>query len=264
MDQAQLLMRSKRRVSLSPHLKLGKLPSSSSFSSSYDDDSWEERAFAEDASGLLGGCTWPPRSYFCSFCGREFRSAQALGGHMNVHRTDGARLKQLGGENPNSHQYQDQPSEIQAPSAPLGFTYPSQAYSTCVSRKPNLISNIIPVISPCPPSRVSASPSEANRNQRTLTAPSFSCSILNENSTKSWTRSSQSWPGKACSQYRHAMNPLTEERNLGSHKHQDGDTEEDQSKTDLSIGLNVVAQTRPGLTWCLICQYEMVWIYGVQ
>lgn len=57
-------------------------------------DSWEEQAFAEDASGHLGGCIWPPRSYSCSFCRREFKSAQALGGHMNVHRRDRARLKQ--------------------------------------------------------------------------------------------------------------------------------------------------------------------------
>lgn len=57
---------------------------------------WEEKAFAEDAAGSLGGggCIWPPRSYSCSFCMREFRSAQALGGHMNVHRRDRARLKQ--------------------------------------------------------------------------------------------------------------------------------------------------------------------------
>jgi hypothetical protein len=56
--------------------------------------SWEEQAFAEDASGARGGCVWPPRSYSCTFCRREFRSAQALGGHMNVHRRDRARLKQ--------------------------------------------------------------------------------------------------------------------------------------------------------------------------
>ncbi|XP_050382835.1 zinc finger protein 10 [Argentina anserina] len=61
---------------------------------SHDDSSWEEQAFAEDAAGPLGGCIWPPRSYSCSFCRREFRSAQALGGHMNVHRRDRARLKQ--------------------------------------------------------------------------------------------------------------------------------------------------------------------------
>ncbi|MCO5607045.1 hypothetical protein L7F22_061236 [Adiantum nelumboides] len=36
---------------------------------------------------------WPPRSYFCSFCGREFCTAQALGGHMNVHRRQRALLK---------------------------------------------------------------------------------------------------------------------------------------------------------------------------
>ncbi|XVE69232.1 hypothetical protein DITRI_Ditri09bG0135800 [Diplodiscus trichospermus] len=58
-------------------------------------DSWEEKAFAEDAAaGFLGGCIWPPRSYSCSFCRRQFRSAQALGGHMNVHRRDRAKLKQ--------------------------------------------------------------------------------------------------------------------------------------------------------------------------
>ncbi|KAE8703048.1 putative C2H2 and C2HC zinc fingers superfamily protein [Hibiscus syriacus] len=42
---------------------------------------------------FLAGFSWPPRSYTCSFCKREFRSAQALGGHMNVHRRDRARLR---------------------------------------------------------------------------------------------------------------------------------------------------------------------------
>ncbi|XVE77894.1 hypothetical protein DITRI_Ditri13aG0100500 [Diplodiscus trichospermus] len=41
------------------------------------------------------GLTWPPKYYTCSFCKREFRSAQALGGHMNVHRKDRARLRLL-------------------------------------------------------------------------------------------------------------------------------------------------------------------------
>ncbi|KAK4802487.1 hypothetical protein SAY86_000690 [Trapa natans] len=52
------------------------------------DDSWEVRAFAKDYTGSASGSTWPPRSYTCSFCKREFQSAQALGGHMNVHRRD--------------------------------------------------------------------------------------------------------------------------------------------------------------------------------
>jgi len=50
----------------------------------------------------LAGCfPWPPpqrslssSSYTCGYCRREFRSAQALGGHMNVHRRDRARLRQ--------------------------------------------------------------------------------------------------------------------------------------------------------------------------
>lgn len=58
-----------------------------------EDDSWEVRAFAEDTGNVMG-TTWPPRSYTCTFCRREFRSAQALGGHMNVHRRDRARLHQ--------------------------------------------------------------------------------------------------------------------------------------------------------------------------
>ncbi|CAN6831966.1 unnamed protein product [Brassica oleracea] len=55
------------------------------------ESSWEELAFAEDDAA---GSLWPPRSYSCSFCRRKFKSAQALGGHMNVHRRDRARLKQ--------------------------------------------------------------------------------------------------------------------------------------------------------------------------
>lgn len=58
-----------------------------------DEDSWEVRAFAEDTRNIMN-TTWPPRSYTCTFCRREFRSAQALGGHMNVHRRDRARLHQ--------------------------------------------------------------------------------------------------------------------------------------------------------------------------
>ncbi|KAI4370582.1 hypothetical protein MLD38_018922 [Melastoma candidum] len=66
---------------------------SSKGSSRYDVlATWEERAFAEDSAGDHGS-VWPPKSYSCTFCSREFRSAQALGGHMNVHRRDRASLK---------------------------------------------------------------------------------------------------------------------------------------------------------------------------
>ncbi|KAG2631151.1 transcriptional regulator SUPERMAN-like [Panicum virgatum] len=80
--------------------------------------SWEELAFAQDAAGHLGGCVWPPRSYTCTFCRREFRSAQALGGHMNVHRRDRARLRQCA--SPDHEVIQDaqkQQSSIASPPA---------------------------------------------------------------------------------------------------------------------------------------------------
>ncbi|KAK4755707.1 hypothetical protein SAY87_009464 [Trapa incisa] len=50
--------------------------------------------YGRSEDDYLTGISWPPRSYSCSFCKREFRSAQALGGHMNVHRRDRARLRQ--------------------------------------------------------------------------------------------------------------------------------------------------------------------------
>ncbi|CAN4116056.1 unnamed protein product [Withania somnifera] len=96
-------------------------------------DSWEEQAFAEDAAGALGGCIWPPRSYTCSFCRREFRSAQALGGHMNVHRRDRARMKQSPpSNNPIGHDHQPSVppppphhhnSHVQYPSKVCTFVY---------------------------------------------------------------------------------------------------------------------------------------------
>ncbi|XP_071700485.1 transcriptional regulator SUPERMAN-like [Rutidosis leptorrhynchoides] len=66
--------------------------------------SWENSTKSsdqEDVGDLLGGFSWPPRSYTCTFCKREFRSAQALGGHMNVHRRDRARLRQMPSSQPN-------------------------------------------------------------------------------------------------------------------------------------------------------------------
>jgi len=39
------------------------------------------------------------RSYTCAFCKRGFSNAQALGGHMNIHRRDRAKLKQVSDEN---------------------------------------------------------------------------------------------------------------------------------------------------------------------
>ncbi|KAK4431712.1 Zinc finger protein 10 [Sesamum alatum] len=74
-------------------MKSKTLPTASKFPTSINsfNCSWEELPAIQEP---LGGFMWPPRSYTCSFCRREFRSAQALGGHMNVHRRDRAKLKQ--------------------------------------------------------------------------------------------------------------------------------------------------------------------------
>lgn len=54
-----------------------------------DDVADDDDNYGDDG---LGGA-WPPRSYTCAFCRREFKSAQALGGHMNVHRRDRAKMR---------------------------------------------------------------------------------------------------------------------------------------------------------------------------
>ncbi|KAG8376938.1 hypothetical protein BUALT_Bualt09G0116100 [Buddleja alternifolia] len=38
-------------------------------------------------------------SYRCTFCKRGFSNAQALGGHMNIHRKDRAKLREFSSEN---------------------------------------------------------------------------------------------------------------------------------------------------------------------
>ncbi|KAG6774571.1 hypothetical protein POTOM_021929 [Populus tomentosa] len=57
-------------------------------------DKWEKNSaiFKGEHSSVF---SWPQRNYSCSFCKRQFISAQALGGHMNVHRRDRAKLRQL-------------------------------------------------------------------------------------------------------------------------------------------------------------------------
>ena len=98
--QDNLMWMKKKEILMKTHFEAQPILMKSSSSSS-----WEEKAFAEEyaGSGSVGGCIWPPRSYSCSFCMREFKSAQALGGHMNIHRKDRARLKQCLNISPHSH-----------------------------------------------------------------------------------------------------------------------------------------------------------------
>ncbi|MBA0751325.1 hypothetical protein Gogos_000256 [Gossypium gossypioides] len=128
MEQGQYSVLMKRRQFLKSHFQV----SINSLS-----ETWEEKAFAKDAAGSLGGCIWPPRSYTCSFCRREFKSAQALGGHMNVHRRDRAKLKQsLSPKNevvPNQNQNPNplKPSDPQSPhpAADLAHSFSSSRVS---------------------------------------------------------------------------------------------------------------------------------------
>ncbi|XP_027343404.1 transcriptional regulator TAC1-like [Abrus precatorius] len=48
---------------------------------------------ATDGDGELDGNKVMRRSYECNFCKRGFSNAQALGGHMNIHRKDKAKIK---------------------------------------------------------------------------------------------------------------------------------------------------------------------------
>ncbi|KAJ8505768.1 hypothetical protein OPV22_006654 [Ensete ventricosum] len=163
MEQARYWMWTRTRHSGRPHLS-AQIPGVVLGSSS--NESWEERAFAEDAAGRLGGCTWPPRSYSCSFCRREFRSAQALGGHMNVHRRDRARLKQsspsLGEETTEDEQVTGEELHPQVSPNPSSMFLP-------------------PPLSP----RVSAPSVQANWTDNTLFSPPFSSPVAREDPSES-------------------------------------------------------------------------------
>ncbi|KAK1430410.1 hypothetical protein QVD17_13119 [Tagetes erecta] len=93
----------------------------------------------------FGEFSWPPKCYTCSFCKREFRSAQALGGHMNVHRREKAKLRQIAPQtclsflNPQSHFLDQNPNpnpnftttfSSTTPSFPTRF--PPFRYSCCL------------------------------------------------------------------------------------------------------------------------------------
>lgn len=47
----------------------------------------------DDSAGAAAAAGGAARSYDCAFCKRGFTNAQALGGHMNIHRKDKAKAK---------------------------------------------------------------------------------------------------------------------------------------------------------------------------
>ena len=111
------------------------------------------------------GTSWPARNYACSFCKREFKSAQALGGHMNVHRRDRARLRSslsswvsdsskpnpsIKPNNNPTHLSPSSPSHNSSPLYSPSLTLSSYSFSpasTSGDKKPRLASQV-PLLSP--------------------------------------------------------------------------------------------------------------------
>ncbi|KAL3644944.1 hypothetical protein CASFOL_010124 [Castilleja foliolosa] len=88
------------------------------------------------------GFSWPQRDYVCSFCKKEFKSAQALGGHMNVHRRDRARLRlsspwpETLNPNPNP---KPKPNPNPNPNPKPNNPKPSFLFSTLSSPRPKIL-----------------------------------------------------------------------------------------------------------------------------
>ncbi|KAG6769507.1 hypothetical protein POTOM_025146 [Populus tomentosa] len=240
MEQARYWMLTKQKHSLNSQFQASTNPSF--------DDTWEEQAFAEDAAGPLGGCIWPPRSYSCSFCRREFRSAQALGGHMNVHRRDRARLKQP----PSPHneilqqEHQSPHSHLQNPYKSFGFQYPSQLCNLVYSPNPN--SDPGPIASPPSSSRVSTTPTQENCRIKGFFPP-FSSFIVEEQQKIS-PRSSPPPRTKLATERCYHISDLSTEGEQNSRKVESGcRAKVNRVKTDLSVSLNlVVRRSRPSIT----------------
>ncbi|XP_022744579.1 zinc finger protein 10-like [Durio zibethinus] len=238
MEQAQYWMWTKRRHGLSSHLQ-------ASANATYD-DSWEEQAFAEDTAGSLGGCIWPPRSYSCNFCGREFRSAQALGGHMNVHRRDRARLKQSStsqDEIPH-HNHQNSQNSIQNPFLPMGFQYqPGEVCNFVYNPNPNSHHGTLP--SPSSTSRASPPPNKENCPEQTLVPP-FCSPIIQEHPNMSPNLSPKSSSNLVADRYYRFPDLRTEGEKSPRILESGCRLKADYVQTDLSVSLNlVVRRPRP-------------------
>ncbi|XP_044474300.1 probable transcriptional regulator RABBIT EARS [Mangifera indica] len=230
MEQAEYWMWTKRKHSLSSHFQ----------SSNTCYDSWEEQAFAEDAAGSLGGCVWPPRSYSCSFCRREFRSAQALGGHMNVHRRDRARLKQYPCPEDEIHDhdpYQNNHNHLKNPFESLSFQYPPEVCTLVY--KPNPSSDLPTILSPSSPSRVSAPLSQEYCHEKAF-LPHFSSPIVEDHRKRSPISSPQSWSNSVAERCHHIFDLKNDgEKNSRILKAESRHTA-DYLKTNLSVSLNLV------------------------
>ncbi|ONI00142.1 hypothetical protein PRUPE_6G070100 [Prunus persica] len=81
---------------------------------------------SEQVSDDKQGASQAAKSYECTFCKRGFSNAQALGGHMNIHRKDKAKLKQVSSSNTietKQHQQQQQ-RLLDIPKMPSSYSSP--------------------------------------------------------------------------------------------------------------------------------------------
>ncbi|KAJ8747142.1 hypothetical protein K2173_001699 [Erythroxylum novogranatense] len=237
MQKSRLWMWTRQKHSLSSNLQTSTKP--------LHDDSWEEQAFAEDAAGPLGGFIWPPRSYSCSFCRREFRSAQALGGHMNVHRRDRARLKQS--PNPdNEILHHEHPNHLNNPNSSLGFQYSPHMYTLVYNHNlNNYVHGAIP--SSSTPSRVSSStPTQENVYVKSFFPMSCSPSLIDKDKTSPRSSSSSQQNLPLPDKYCHVSDPQSD-GDKNSRIVESGHSDQvDYVKPDLSMSLNLlVRRTRP-------------------
>ncbi|KAG5567459.1 hypothetical protein RHGRI_002868 [Rhododendron griersonianum] len=104
------------------------------------------------------GHIWPQRNYPCAFCKKQFKSAQALGGHMNIHRRERAQLRSslvlspnptLDCPNPNPNSkpsflvpHASHHSSLTTPS--LGSLSSSKSSSTCIDDQEKMLLKAVP------------------------------------------------------------------------------------------------------------------------
>ncbi|XP_008222038.1 PREDICTED: probable transcriptional regulator RABBIT EARS [Prunus mume] len=80
---------------------------------------------SEQVSDDKQGASQAAKSYECTFCKRGFSNAQALGGHMNIHRKDKAKLKQVSSSNTiETKQHQQQQRLLDIPKMPSSYSSP--------------------------------------------------------------------------------------------------------------------------------------------
>ncbi|CAI9098275.1 OLC1v1034894C1 [Oldenlandia corymbosa var. corymbosa] len=240
MEQTRYWMWTKRKLD---HFGSHPVFTSQNHHASSYGDSWEEQAFAEDAAGALGGsCVWPPRSYTCTFCRREFKSAQALGGHMNVHRRDRARLKQSPNpQNCTDHVLPHHSHTMQFPPPPICGTALLHNHSSKSSdHQPVRVSSS----SSSPPTKVGLGLEEKLLN---LNPPFFSSLILSEdypNSKRNNIMSppQTSWSNLVADKCFHGSdltntgdkNLKMSKSNIGGRANEGEEEEEEYVKADLS------------------------------